>query len=59
MKVICAALLLIIMFFMLDSFVVLTDETISVLKSVERVFRNVCIIAVCVSVFIGLMITFR
>ena len=58
MKVICAALLLIIMFFILDSFVVLDDETISILKSVERVFRNVCIIVVCVSIFIGLMIVF-
>ena len=58
MKVICAALLLVIMFFILDSFAVLIDETISVRKSVERVFRNVCIIVVCVSIFIGLMIAF-
>ena len=59
MKVICAALLLIIMFFILDSFVILDDETISILESVKRVFRNICIIVVCVSVFIGLMIAFR
>ena len=58
MKVVCAALLLTIMFFILDSFVVLDDETISILEAIERVFRNICIIVVCVSVFIGLMIAF-
>lgn len=58
MKTICAALLLIIMFFILDSFVAFDDETISVLETVKRVFRNVCIIAACISIFIGLMIVF-
>lgn len=59
MKIICAALLLVILFFMLNSFIILDDENYSIFQILQKIFRNFCIIVICFCVFVGLMLFFN
>jgi hypothetical protein len=59
MRIICAVLLLAILFFMLDSFVILDDENYSILQKIQKIFRNFCIIVICFCVFVGLVLFFN
>ena len=52
MEIIYAALLLTILFFVLDSIVVLDDENYSIPKKALKIFINVCVIMVCSCVFV-------
>ena len=56
MEIIYAALLLTILFFVLDSIVVLDDENYSIPKKTLKIFINVCVIVVCSCVFVKVVL---
>lgn len=56
MEIICAVLLWTIVFFILDSIVVLDDENYSIPKKTLKIFINVCVIVICSYAFVNVVL---
>lgn len=56
MEIICAVLLWTIVFFILDSIVVLDDENYSIPKKALKIFINVCVIVICSYAFVNVVL---